>query len=182
VEIFCYFAGYIWLGWFVANSLFLIQFSFKSRLEHDYLVGQMDRNQVNSLFKFFQDVSALKATVSKTYHGLASLKNSFKFDDVDGYITRALPVPEIVLLGEQSSGKSSFIEALVGDKFNFAQAGMATKIKMFVTVLVDPELKENKWEFKANGKWLVGTKEGVIRMLAEENTSKFSFKPSKITV
>jgi GTPase SAR1 family protein len=130
----------------------------------------MDRNQVNSLFKFFQDVSALKATVSKTYHGLASLKNSFKFDDVDGYITRALPVPEIVLLGEQSSGKSSFIEALVGDKFNFAQAGMATKIKMFVTVLVDPELKENKWEFKANGKWLVGTKEGVIRMLAEENT------------
>jgi hypothetical protein len=80
-----------------------------------------------------------------------------------------MPVPEIIIMGEQSSGKSSVVEGFVGQKFNFISDGIATKVHLFIFIpscfLISPKVPlvlsllsnancaQPKWELRVDGNW-----------------------------
>ncbi len=66
-----------------------------------------------------------------------------------------MPVPEIIIMGEQSSGKSSVVEGFVGQKFNFISDGIATKVPLVLSLLSDPEITHPRWELRVDGEWKV---------------------------
>jgi GTPase SAR1 family protein len=64
-----------------------------------------------------------------------------------------MPVPEIIIMGEQSSGKSSVVEGFVGQKFNFISDGIATKVPLVLSLLSNPNFSNPKWELREDGEW-----------------------------
>lgn len=64
-----------------------------------------------------------------------------------------MPVPEIIIMGEQSSGKSSVVEGFVGQKFNFISDGIATKVPLVLSLLSNPSYDHPKWELRIGGEW-----------------------------
>ncbi len=65
-----------------------------------------------------------------------------------------MPVPEIVIMGEQSSGKSSVVEGFVGERFNFVGEGIATKVPLVLSLLHEPNRERAKWELLDKGIWM----------------------------
>ena len=60
-----------------------------------------------------------------------------------------LQLPQIVVIGDQSSGKSSVLESLTGIKFP-VNAGICTRCPIIVNCKNDKQIKEN--QFTINGK------------------------------
>eukprot|EP01112_Ceratiomyxa_fruticulosa_P007636 TRINITY_DN1984_c0_g3_i2.p1 TRINITY_DN1984_c0_g3~~TRINITY_DN1984_c0_g3_i2.p1 ORF type:complete len:781 (-),score=209.36 TRINITY_DN1984_c0_g3_i2:158-2500(-) len=59
-----------------------------------------------------------------------------------------IPVPEIVVVGPRSSGKSSIIEAILGRPFNVVGLGGATKRPLFIQLINNPEAAEPRATLK----------------------------------
>ena len=60
-----------------------------------------------------------------------------------------LQLPQIVVIGDQSSGKSSVLESLTGIKFS-VNSGICTRCPIIVNCKNDKQIKEN--QFTINGK------------------------------
>lgn len=86
-----------------------------------------------------------------------------------------MPVPEIVIMGEQSCGKSSIVEGFVGQRFNFISEGIATKVPLILSLLSDPSFDTPKWELRVDGEWKVLPIDDVKKHVQKENGNSFNF-------
>ncbi|GLJ31047.1 hypothetical protein SUGI_0621300 [Cryptomeria japonica] len=59
-----------------------------------------------------------------------------------------LPIPEIVVVGGQSDGKSSLLEALLGFRFNVREVEMGTRRPLMLQMVHDPSALEPRCRFQ----------------------------------
>ncbi|XP_071736666.1 dynamin-related protein 5A-like [Rutidosis leptorrhynchoides] len=59
-----------------------------------------------------------------------------------------LPIPEIVVIGGQSDGKSSLLEALLGFKFNVREVEMGTRRPLMLQMVHDPNSLDPRCRFQ----------------------------------
>ncbi|KAK7244279.1 hypothetical protein RIF29_39099 [Crotalaria pallida] len=59
-----------------------------------------------------------------------------------------LPIPEIVVLGGQSDGKSSLLEALLGFRFNVREVEMGTRRPLILQMVHDPSALQPRCRFQ----------------------------------
>jgi hypothetical protein len=63
-----------------------------------------------------------------------------------------VPVPQIVIVGTQTNGKSSVVEGLVGVPFNYVAGGVATRVPLEFYTYADPTYSEPSWAISFKGK------------------------------
>ncbi|KAL2911631.1 mitochondrial dynamin GTPase Msp1 [Polyrhizophydium stewartii] len=81
----------------------------------------------------------------------------------------ALTLPSIVVVGSQSSGKSSVLEAIVGQEFLPKGANMVTRRPIELTLIHSPEVREDYCEFPQLGLGKVRDFAQVRRTLTDLN-------------
>jgi hypothetical protein len=59
-----------------------------------------------------------------------------------------VPIPEIVVIGGQSDGKSSLVEAFLGFRFNICKIDMATRRPLILQMVNDPDASEPTCQFQ----------------------------------
>jgi hypothetical protein len=85
---------------------------YESSLDHGIVEGEEGRNELNQMFSAFIALSS---------------NSGIKID-----------VPEMVVVGMQSDGKSSFIEGLLGFQFNLVDTGIGTRRPLVIEMANDP--------------------------------------------
>ena len=88
---------------------------------------------------------------------LRSDKNR-SFSTMFGNLTRvaaeqglAIRAPEMVVVGMQSDGKSSLVEALLGFEFNLVASTIGTRRPLVLSMASDPERREPLCRFRSEG-------------------------------
>jgi GTPase SAR1 family protein len=96
-----------------------------------------------------------------------------------------IPTTKTVFLGHQSAGKSSLMEGLVGQIFNYVGDGAATKTPQVFYTRCDPSAAEPLWHLKAAGRKRDNlTTAGIAAELQLHNESIFQFSsdPAVVTM
>lgn len=91
-----------------------------------------------------------RSRVVATFNDLQSITSQF---DV------TLEIPEVVVVGMQSDGKSSFIEALLGFQFNIVDTGIGTRRPLIIQMMYDanqltPSCRFQKDELENHPPWV----------------------------
>ncbi|BFU20479.1 dynamin family protein [Entamoeba histolytica HM-1:IMSS-B] len=106
---------------------------------------------------------------NQNVHKLHSL-----FNDLQSLSTSlGIPIetPEIVVVGMQSDGKSSFIEALVGFQFNVVESTIGTRRPLYLQMFNNPKQRTPKCCF-ANENGIFEEREIAVEYLSKEISSR----------
>ena len=77
------------------------------------------------------------------------------------------PIPQFILIGKQSVGKSRLIESLAGEAFNFCSGSLGSRRPTVLEFRNAPELQQSEWYIMEPGlrQWQKQSLEQVQRVL-----------------
>ncbi|KAJ2548260.1 mitochondrial dynamin GTPase Msp1, partial [Coemansia sp. RSA 1836] len=100
---------------------------------------------------------------------LKAVKQSSSEGDNESQHSSALQLPSIVVIGSQSSGKSSVLEAIVGQEFLPKGSNMVTRRPIELTLINTPEATEEYGEFPQLGLGRINDFRHIQRTLHDLN-------------
>ncbi|KAE9616993.1 putative dynamin GTPase [Lupinus albus] len=113
-----------------------------------------ENNFLTSPTKTPSDKSSSKSRRRNHLDSTSSDSNKSRFDAYNRLQSAAvafgekLPIPEIVVLGGQSDGKSSLLEALLGFRFNIREVEMGTRRPLILQMVHDSTALEPRCRFQ----------------------------------
>lgn len=143
----------------VANESELdhIQDSSDARLRRAKAAMEASRREAILARKILVEESASKDTAAHLRRAFNALQGLTQECELQ------VDVPEMVIVGMQSDGKSSFLEALLGFQFNVVDSNIGTRRPLVLQMLCDPARSEPRCRFKKET--------GPVRALARTETS-----------
>ncbi|KAJ2742952.1 mitochondrial dynamin GTPase Msp1 [Coemansia sp. BCRC 34301] len=102
---------------------------------------------------------------------LKTVKQSGTEGDEESQASSALQLPSIVVIGSQSSGKSSVLEAIVGQEFLPKGSNMVTRRPIELTLINTPEASQEYGEFPQLGLGRIDDFRHIQRTLYDLNMS-----------
>ncbi|KYQ94066.1 dynamin like protein [Tieghemostelium lacteum] len=115
----------------------------KRRRDHEEQWSKQVRNKLDHEKKLIEEMD------SKSYHlnqELYSLFNDLQTISHEHNIS--FDTPELVVVGMQSDGKSSFVESLLGFQFNIVESNIGTRRPLIIQMINNPDKVEPSCRFK----------------------------------
>jgi len=163
----------------VSQSLISFQYHYKSTLDmSDSGMGLEDNGEISSAYPYGKNGKGSKGNSSALNSNqddfmmltkqLIEVRNILKTVNQN---CSALQLPSIVVIGSQSSGKSSVLEAIVGHEFLPKGNNMVTRRPIELTLVHTPNAEEEYGEFPEIGMKNMSDFTQIQRTLSELNMS-----------
>ncbi|KAF4671243.1 Dynamin- protein [Perkinsus chesapeaki] len=83
------------------------------------------------------------------------------------------PIPQFILIGRQSVGKSRLVEALAGEQFNFVSGTLGSRRPTVLEFRNDPSLKVSRWQIlnTSTQVWEEKTMPQVLKIVSDAHES-----------
>eukprot|EP00928_Gymnodinium_smaydae_P052964 TRINITY_DN37078_c0_g1_i1.p1 TRINITY_DN37078_c0_g1~~TRINITY_DN37078_c0_g1_i1.p1 ORF type:complete len:730 (+),score=216.91 TRINITY_DN37078_c0_g1_i1:87-2276(+) len=86
--------------------------------------------------------------------------------------TLAFPIPQFIVIGKQSVGKSRLIEGLAGEPFNFVSGTLGSRRPTVLEFRNDPELTQSRWSIRdEQGSWKEYPINDVMKLVGQAHES-----------
>lgn len=115
----------------------------KRKRDNEELLSKQVRTKLENERKKLDDSESINASTNQE---LYSLFNDLQMISHDHNIS--FDTPELVVVGMQSDGKSSFIESLLGFQFNIVETNIGTRRPLIIQMINNPSKQQPSCRFK----------------------------------